>query len=234
MDSIIQRRKRMKYRFYSILFVLIILIFPYTLVHAEIQVGNSVFLGKYEQDNDLNNGKEDIEWIVLDSWDNQLLLLSKYCLETVIFYPKRVPMYWGKSDLRQWMNGEFFHTTFSLEEQSIILLHSNTNSNPHAMSGAGTLTEDFVFLLSKDEVLKYFPLQEDRVAYPSEYAKSKDITLDPKTGSCRWWTRTSGARNLDMWGIRLDGRMTAYGMQDVDWPGNMMRPAIVIDGNKLP
>lgn len=224
----------MKYRSILFLLVLFILFHSVNAANAELKIGDSIFLGKYEQDNNLDNGPEEIEWIILDIFENQALVLSKYCLETVIFYPSRVPMYWGKSDLRTWMNSIFYQAVFNEEEQSKVLLSSINNSNPHGISGAGKNTEDFVFLLSKDEVLKYFPKQEDRIAYPTNYAKTKEITLDPNTGSCRWWTRTSGARNLDMWGIRLDGRMTAYGMQDVDWPGNMMRPAIVIDLNKLP
>ncbi|MDY6072931.1 MAG: hypothetical protein SPI49_02410, partial [Eubacteriales bacterium] len=60
---------------------------------------------------------------------------------------------------------------------------------------------------------------------------AKGCTLSPEIGSCRWWTRSNGARKVDMWGIRLDGRMTAYGMQDVDWPGNIMRPAMWIKNN---
>lgn len=30
------------------------------------EVGDSIFIGTYEQDKDQNNGKEEIEWIVLD------------------------------------------------------------------------------------------------------------------------------------------------------------------------
>ena len=75
-------------------------------------------------------------------------------------------------------------------------------------------------------VLHFFPEMADRVAYPTEYAKSKGCTVSPTTGSCRWWTRTSGARKMDMCGMRLDGRISAYGMQDVDWPTNTMRPVM--------
>ena len=65
-------------------------------------VGDVIVFGSYEQDNQLDNGKEPLEWIVLDVQDGKAMLLTKYCIDTVIFYPKRVPMYWGKSDLRAW------------------------------------------------------------------------------------------------------------------------------------
>jgi eukaryotic-like serine/threonine-protein kinase len=189
-------------------------------------VGDTLTFGSYEQDNQTDNGKEPLEWIVLDVQDNKAMLLSKYCIDTVIFYPERVPMYWGKSDLRAWMNGDFLQEAFTPEEQALILTTTVKNDNPHGMKGAGEDTLDQVYLLSKSEVLHFFPEMADRVAYPTEYAKSKGCTVDPKTGSCRWWTRTPGARKMDICGMRLDGRISSYGMQDVDWPTNTMRPVM--------
>lgn len=190
------------------------------------EVGDSIILGSYEQDNRLENGAEPLEWIVLEVQGNKAMLLSKYCIDTVIFYPKRVPMYWGKSDLRAWMNGEFLQQAFTAQEQQQILTTTVTNANRHGMNGSGDDTLDKIYLLSKTEVLQFFPEQADRVAYPTEYAKSKGCSVDPKTGSCRWWTRTSGSRAMDICGMRLDGRISSYGMQDVDWPTNTMRPVM--------
>lgn len=46
-------------------------------------LSTGVFFGKYEQDGDLSNGPEDIEWIVLDidKKNNEALLLSKYVID---------------------------------------------------------------------------------------------------------------------------------------------------------
>lgn len=212
-------------------FIILLLCFSSHAIAAGLStpaVGDCVTFGRYEQDNRMENGKEPLEWIVLDVQDNQAMLLSKYCIDTVIFYPERVPMYWGKSDLRVWMNGDFLQEAFTPEEQASILTTTVKNANPHGMKGAGDDTLDKIYLLSKTEVLRYFPEMADRVAYPTEYAKSKGCTVDSKTGSCRWWTRTSGARKMDICGMRLDGRITSYGMQDVDWPTNTMRPVMWI------
>lgn len=189
-------------------------------------VGDRILFGSYEQDNRLDNGQEPLEWIVLDVQGSKAMLLSTYCIDTVIFYPERVPMYWGKSDLRTWMNGDFIQQAFTEQEQANILTTTVKNDNPHGMKGGGDDTLDKVYLLSKSEVLHFFPEMADRVAYPTEYAKSKGCTVDPKTGSCRWWTRTPGARKMDICGMRLDGRISSYGMQDVDWPTNTMRPVM--------
>lgn len=192
------------------------------------QAGDVIEFGHYEQDNVLENGKEPIEWIVLEVQDGKAWLMTKYCIEMVIFYPERVPMYWGKSDLRAWMNGDFIQEAFSSEEQALILTTTVKNDNPHGMKGAGEDTLDQVYLLSKEEVLRFMPECADRVAYPTEYVKAQGCTLGDALGSCRWWTRTPGARKMDMCGMRVDGRISEYGMQDVDWPGNTMRPVMWI------
>ena len=209
-----------------LLFVLCLTMQSMALALEKPEVGDIVIMGSYEQDNVLDNGTEPLEWIVLEVQEDKAWLMTKYCIEQVIFYPERVPMYWGKSDLRAWMNGEFFETTFTDEEKEIILTTTVKNDNPHGMKGAGADTEDKIYLLSKSEVLHFMPEMADRVAYPTEYAKTKGITLSPETGSCRWWTRTPGARKMDICGMRLDGRISAYGMQDVDWPTNTMRPVM--------
>ena len=198
------------------------------------EIGSELTFGHYEQDENLTNGQEPIEWIVLDvdEANQKAFLLSKYCLETRVVYQERVPMYWGASTLREWMNGEFLNAAFTAEEQERILTTTVTNENPHGMKGAGADTEDKLYLLSHEEILHYFPEQSSRMAYATEHAKAQGCTIGEKTGACRWWLRTTGARKMDMWGVRVDGRLTAYGMQDVDWPTNTVRPVFWMDYSK--
>ena len=46
-----------------------------------ISTGNIVSFGTYEQDNDISNGPEDIEWLVLTRENNRILVISKYVLD---------------------------------------------------------------------------------------------------------------------------------------------------------
>ena len=39
--------------------------------YASVSVGDTIFFGEYEQDNNLSNGKEEIEWIVLAKENNK-------------------------------------------------------------------------------------------------------------------------------------------------------------------
>lgn len=52
---------------------------------SEAQVGDTVLLGTYEQDGQEANGREPIEWVVLDRQDNTMLLISTYALDCVDF-----------------------------------------------------------------------------------------------------------------------------------------------------
>ena len=174
----------------------------------------------------MKKGQEPIEWMVLETKDNQAFLLSKYCLDTRQFYPRHVAMYWGKSTLRQWMNNDFLNAAFTPEEQERIVTAAVSNHNPHGMNGGGDDTMDKIYLLSRVEARTYFPEQKSRCAYPTEYAKAQGCFVSEKTGCCRWWLRTPGARPMDTFGVRVDGRISAYGMQDVDWTTNTVRPVL--------
>ena len=45
------------------------------------KVGDIITFGEYEQDGNIINGKEPIEWIVADSNDGNYLLVSRYILD---------------------------------------------------------------------------------------------------------------------------------------------------------
>ena len=47
---------------------------------SQFKVGNTVVYGRYEQDNDAANGKEAIEWIVLNNDRENYTIVSKYAL----------------------------------------------------------------------------------------------------------------------------------------------------------
>lgn len=80
-----------------------------------ITVGDIITFGHYEQDNDLNNGEEPIEWIVLktDVKKNRVLLLSRYGLDAHHFDVDTYYYGWDKSEIRKWLNSTFLKSAFS-------------------------------------------------------------------------------------------------------------------------
>lgn len=129
------------------------------------EVGNHVFFGSYYYEND--KVQKPIEWIVLDKEDGKVLLLSKDCLFVEQYYHYLMGRYekgevnWGSSDIRKFLNDSFYSAAFDDEEQELICYTQLKTIGYQGISEyeVGQFeqsTIDRVFLLSEDEVKKYF------------------------------------------------------------------------------
>ena len=144
------------------------------------RIGSVISFGTFEQDNDLTNGSEPIEWIILDIQGDEALLLSRYALDSKKFHNSDSKVSWEESDLRVWLNDEFYSQAFSDVDQSHIVQNTIKNSK-----GVGNdifedqeETEDNVFLLSREDVIEYFPSEESRLCSPTVFAASTVGTSD--------------------------------------------------------
>ena len=86
----------------------------------EAQVGDIVSFGHYEQNIEFA-GKEEILWDVLDKKDDSILLISHYILD-VSKYNDEYNLAWADSDLRCWLNYDFYNKAFSENEKNKILV----------------------------------------------------------------------------------------------------------------
>ena len=161
-------------------------------------VGDTIKFGKYEQDNNLSNGKEDIEWDVLAKEDNRVLLISKYALDRKEYNTERTDITWETCSLRKWLNGTFMDSAFDDTEKTIVKESKvSADSNPEYDTNAGNATTDKIFLLSINEAEKYFGSVEDRKCTSTEYAKANSAYTSSsytKNGvpTCWWWLRSPG------------------------------------------
>ena len=161
-------------------------------------VGNIVIFGSYEQDNNTGNGKEPIEWIVVDQKDTNVLLVSKYALDVQQYNYTWKQVTWADSSLRHWLNKTFLPEAFSSKEQEGIVLSEITNSlydgNPD-YTLSGPTTKDKVFLLSYREVKQYFPSDSARQLENTPYTRPKaefGLVLKHGGNHCYWLTRSPG------------------------------------------
>jgi len=163
---------------------------------ADAKVGDVITFGSYEQDNDLDNGAEAIEWVVLDRQGDKVLLFSQYCLYSMKYNNMYIPTTWSNSFMRGWLNTDFFTTAFTLDEKKMVSIETHStpdnlrSDNPEYHTIGGPDTKDLVFLLCGEEVEQYFPDQESRRAYSTEYAKQMGVYTDEEYSW--WWTRTPG------------------------------------------
>ncbi|MBR6366489.1 MAG: S8 family serine peptidase, partial [Lachnospiraceae bacterium] len=142
-----------------------------------------IVFGHYEQDNNTGNGKEPIEWEILDENANGKLLISRYVLDAVPFNNEHAEVTWETSSLREWLNNDFLNEAFSKAEQTLIPKVHLKNSGVE-MPG-GNDTEDQIFCLSLEEVAKYYEVELDKYAFfgfckelitlPTEYAKANGL-----------------------------------------------------------
>lgn len=191
-----------------------------------ISVGATLVFGTYEQDNDISNGTEDIEWIVLDYSDGKALVISKYSLDAKKYHEKHENVTWETCDLRKWLNNEFLNNTFSESEQNkIVLTTLEAVDNPKRNTDAGNETQDKIFLLSIDEAEHYFKSDEDRRCQPTPYAISKDLDMGSETSY--WMLRTPGFLQTFVANVHTRGDINTNG-HDVDYDDIAMRPAMWI------
>ena len=190
-------------------------------------VGSYVTFGHYEQDNEPQNGKEPVEWLVLERQEDRVFLLSRYCLDARAYHTDFIPMTWELCALRSWMNGEFFTELFTPEEQARVLETEVVNrKNPHYSTPGGNDTLDRIYLLSLAETEAYFPSIPTRQASATAYAKAHGAFVNEKNGNSWWWLRSPGVRRIDACGVRADGRISGYGSRDVNRPSGTIRPVI--------
>ena len=124
------------------------------------QIGDYIVFGSYEQNNNISDGPEDIEWRVIDKNDDQLLIISKYILDGKPYNTEEVDVTWETCTLRDWLNNDFYSTAFDETEKNMIIV--TTNHNPDAREfdnhwdgKGGNDTYDKVFLLNCSEVDDY-------------------------------------------------------------------------------
>lgn len=176
-----------------------------------VEIGDRLFYGTYEQDNNLENGQEPIEWFVVDVSEDKVTLLSVYCLDVQRFnaihldrysngspapetYYKELAGEWKGTTLYKWLNNEFYSTAFSESEK--------------------TGLADPVSLLSYDMACE-IPVTMKKTLLVSEYAKSlvdddihcvwlalnaekffKDKS-DISTGALSYWSMYASGYSID-------------------------------------
>ncbi|MDO5019048.1 MAG: DUF6273 domain-containing protein [Lachnospiraceae bacterium] len=157
----------------------------------EIAIGSVVSFGSYEQDNNLENGKEPLEWIVLDRKEGSVLLLSRYVIDCEPYHEERTDITWADCDLRFWLNGEFYGDAFNVNEQDRIMQTEVVNHDNESYDVPGGFTTyDKIFLLSLEEIGRYTGTNPERKAKATPYAKELGVyTYDE---DAYWWLRSPG------------------------------------------
>ena len=135
-----------------------------------------------------------MDWRVLDKKDGKVLLLKDKAFASTPFDEKGQNVTWESSSVREWLNNDFLQESFTENERNSIL-ETTVKNIPNATykTLAGNNTKDKFFLLSCDEVAKYY-----------------DAIHETKT--C-WWLRTPGAAENSMSFVYKDKTVMDYGYE---------------------
>jgi len=202
-------------------------------LYNDIKETGTCFWGSYEQDNDLSNGAEPIEWLVLEVKDDKALVISKYALDCKLYNTSFMNVTWETCTLRKWLNSDFVGSAFSADEKSMIsTVTVSADKNPIYITNPGNATQDQVFVLSITEANNYFSTDSERKCKPTDYAVAGGADADIYTGCCDWWLRTPGYRQTGAAAVSYSGGVSSYG-NGICQEYIAVRPAMWIDLSKV-
>jgi len=215
------------------------------------QTSSSVIFGAYEQDGDYRNGKEPLEWLVLERDGDRALLLSKYGIETLLWDKDQPIGAYDVDDLYWMMNRTIYEAAFSAGERAaLIQINPIKNESLAEFPWGMTQYPGYTFLLETDDVLygqgqdetKYFRTEESRITIPTAYAAQKGAWLDKNVKftdvAVPWIVTVTGTTDGDFSEVQFarvmpDGSVY-FEEQAIKEQHVLIRPAIWVDVTKLP
>ena len=193
--------------------------------------GNIVNFGCYEQDGNLENGQEPIEWVVLDVRDGKALLMSKYALDYKEYNTESTKVTWETCSLRFWLNEVFLQAAFTDKEQSAVSLTEVDNSEAQGFKGqgwkniSGNTTQDKIFLLSYAEANQYLGVTREyspeatvgQTAYCFQNDPWGELNILMVDGmpAGDWWLRSPGFDQFNAANVFEDGSLTNSRVSDL-------------------
>lgn len=172
-----------------------------------------VYFGNYWQSDtnrdgtaDRKDDKQPIKWRVLLVDGDDAFLLADKNLDNQIYHTTESYVSWETCYLREWLNYAFLYAAFSTEEQNAIRLTSVYTPPQYSYEKACT-TEDYVYLLSLDEVQNPaygFDCEvsqgiKKRESRNTQFAKNRggwSSTTDAYLGNGCWWLRKGGPSKM--------------------------------------
>ena len=148
---------------------------------------------------------EPIEWDVLEEKDGKAIIITN----NIIDYKPSTSYYYGStakydsSDIRKWLNDDFYNTAFSnSEKEKITISHVSNGRDETCISDTQTSvtscddTDDKVYLLSYKEAITYYKNETSRQAHETDYAKNFTIPASDGEIYLNYWRLRSSGWNF--------------------------------------
>jgi len=188
-------------------------------------LGDSVIFGSFEQDNN-SDKTEPLEWYVIAKDDKRALLISRYIIDCQQYYRSDVDADWSQSPIRNWLNDEFFESSFLDTEKERILSSIVAHKETEKRNKYEYEVTDKVFLLSVEEAKEYLLFYVgNRGGQPTAYCISKNEDK-PISG---WWLRDTYFRGKSADYVSLEGTFTKRPLFNSSNDLGGIRPSIWIN-----
>lgn len=161
-------------------------------------------------------------WRVLEIQDNMALLITEDIIEQRAYHDAYKDITWADCSLRKYLNGEFYDK-FSEADKSRIMPVLNKNlDNQWYGSKGGVDTKDSIFLLSVEEVCKYFGDSRSKLynrgknqrywfERKDENNNKRIARFEGETWGSWWWLRSPGRVSVKAVYIHGDGNIGIQG-----------------------
>ncbi|MBP5445568.1 MAG: hypothetical protein J6Y28_05280 [Acholeplasmatales bacterium] len=178
---------------------------------------------------------EPIKWNILEEKNGKAMLISDLIIDSQQYYATEMDDETGLavqpgiiyennyelSDIRKWLNDDFYNTVFIDLEREIIETTTVDNSANTFQNYYKDLecnnTDDKVFLLSYQEAVSYYQENEDRITLGTDYALSQGLTQG---------VNSQGIEGA-FWFLRSPYAPYRYAVSMVYYNGAIMKDAVI-------
>ncbi|MCL1941163.1 MAG: DUF6273 domain-containing protein [Synergistaceae bacterium] len=169
------------------------------------------------------------DWRVLDVQNDRALLLCANVIEKRPYNKDEKDVTWETCELRGYLNGEFYNKLPGDFKAKIAETKLANDNNQWYGTSGGNATTDKIFLLSIEEVVRYFGDSGQLKKRPTSNILNNDIrdqyssariAKEVNGDALRWWLRSPG--------LRVSGPLTFESAAAVDSAGH-----VCLDGNAV-
>ena len=184
------------------------------------QIGDKIVFDRYE-------------WRILDIQNNTALIITEDIVEQRAYHNIYKDTTWNGCEIRKYLNSEFYDKFDDTNKSRISQVLNKNPDNPWYGTKAGGEGQDCIFLLSPEEVCRYFGDSTEKLQNRgnNRYWKKNDENNSKRMAKLRgvyywWWLRSPGRNNhLAVYVHGTDGCIGLNGNNVTNCNGGI-RPAL--------